>query len=82
MQLMQLAVDVSTIPQPPTGDEMPKTAETVFNIFIVLPLVGMLGFAIRLIVKRRQPGPALLHHRWRVRGHAWSRSSTCSAWST
>ncbi len=31
-QLFQLATDVATIPQPPSGDQMPKTAETVFNI--------------------------------------------------
>ncbi len=60
MQLIQLAADVTnttaaTIPQPPVDDEMPKTAETIFNIFIFLPLLAMIGFAIREIKKNKNP---------------------------
>lgn len=56
MQLIQLAADTAaTIPQPPVDDEMPKTAETIFNIFIFLPLLGMICFAIREIKKHKNP---------------------------
>jgi hypothetical protein len=59
MLLMELAAQASpTIPQPPVDDVMPKTAETVFNVFIFLPLAIGLGFAIREIRKGR--GPLLL----------------------
>ncbi|HUR75432.1 MAG TPA: hypothetical protein VMZ00_14220 [Sporichthya sp.] len=64
MQLMQLAADVTnntvaTIPQPPVDKEMPKTAETIFNIFIFLPLAGMLVFAVREM--RKNANPILLY---------------------
>ncbi|MBA3743083.1 hypothetical protein [Sporichthya sp.] len=56
MQLIQLAADTAaTIPQPPVDDEMPKTAETIFNIFIFLPLLGMICFALREIKKHKNP---------------------------
>lgn len=56
MQLIQLAADgAATIPQPPVDAEMPKTAETIFNIFIFLPLAVMIGFAVREITKNKNP---------------------------
>lgn len=58
MLLMELVAQAPTIPQPPVDDEMPKTAETIFNVFIGIPLVIALGFAIREIKKGR--GPLLL----------------------
>jgi hypothetical protein len=59
MQLLQFVADASTIPQPPVGDRMPKTAETVFNIFIFLPLAGM--FVYSLMRMRKQHDPILLY---------------------
>ena len=59
MQLIQLAADLTnntaTIPQPPVDKEMPKTAETIFNIFIFIPLALMLMFAVREIRKNNNP---------------------------
>jgi hypothetical protein len=60
MQLIQFAAGMSqeaaaTIPQPPVDAEMPKTAETIFNIFIFIPLGLMIGFAIREIRKNNNP---------------------------
>lgn len=58
MLLMELAAQAPTIPQPPVDEEMPKTAETVFNVFIFIPLAIGLGLAIREIKSGR--GPLLL----------------------
>jgi hypothetical protein len=56
MQLMQLANDTAaTIPQPPVDKEMPKTAETIFNIFIFIPLGLALGIAALRIKKYKDP---------------------------
>jgi hypothetical protein len=48
-----------TIPQPPFDAVMPKTAETIFNIFIFIPLGIALALAVRKIVKGQ--GPVLLY---------------------
>jgi hypothetical protein len=53
--LLQLAGDVPTIPQPPTQDRMPKTPETIFNIFIFLPLLGMFAYSLQRIRKHKDP---------------------------
>jgi hypothetical protein len=50
---------IGTIPQPPIHDEMPKTAETVFNIFIFIPLGIALAFAVRHLINGK--GPLLLY---------------------
>jgi len=50
---------LAAIPQPPIHDEMPKTAETVFNIFIFIPLGIALAIAVRHIVNGK--GPLLLY---------------------
>lgn len=50
---------LAAIPQPPTNLEMPKTAETVFNIFIFIPLGVFLALAIRHIFQGK--GPVLLY---------------------
>ena len=49
---------LSAIPQPPVNDVMPKTAETIFNIFIFIPLGIALVIAIRKLAKGH--GPLLL----------------------
>jgi hypothetical protein len=50
---------LATIPQPPVHSAMPKTAETVFNIFIFIPLGIALAIAIRHLTKGK--GPILLY---------------------
>ena len=50
---------LAAIPQPPIHDVMPKTAETVFNVFIFIPLGIALAIAIRQIARGR--GPLLLY---------------------
>lgn len=50
---------LASIPQPPTHLEMPKTAETVFNIFIFIPLGIALAIAVRHLVGGK--GPLLLY---------------------
>jgi hypothetical protein len=54
-----LGTVLAAIPAPPLNDMMPKTAETVFNVFIFIPLGIFLALAIREIVKGR--GPILLY---------------------
>jgi hypothetical protein len=53
------AQSVPTIPQPPVNDPMPKTAETIFNVFIFIPLGIFLAVAVRKIFKGQ--GPILLY---------------------
>jgi hypothetical protein len=48
-----------SIPQPPVTDAMPKLPETIFNIFIFIPLGIALALAVRKIVKGQ--GPVLLY---------------------
>ena len=50
---------LAAIPQPPVNDVMPKTAETIFNIFIFIPLGIALAIAVRQI--RGGKGPLLLY---------------------
>jgi hypothetical protein len=50
---------LAAIPQPPIHDEMPKTAETIFNIFIFIPLGIALAIAVREISGGK--GPVLLY---------------------
>jgi hypothetical protein len=50
---------LAAIPQPPIHDEMPKTAETIFNVFIFIPLGIALAIALRHI--RGGKGPVLLY---------------------
>jgi hypothetical protein len=54
-----LSTILAAIPQPPTHLEMPKTAETVFNVFIFIPLGVFLALAIRHLVQGK--GPVLLY---------------------
>ena len=49
----------AAIPQPPVHEEMPKTAETIFNIFIFIPLGIALAIAVRHLVRGK--GPLLLY---------------------
>ena len=49
----------TTVPQPPLDAVMPKTAETIFNIFIFIPLGIALALALRKLVKGQ--GPLLLY---------------------
>ena len=49
---------LAAIPQPPITDEMPKTAETIFNVFIFIPLGIALAIAVRHILGGK--GPLLL----------------------
>lgn len=49
---------LAAIPQPPTHLEMPKTEETIFNIFIFIPLAIAIGIAIRHLFQGK--GPLLL----------------------
>jgi hypothetical protein len=50
---------LAAIPQPPVDSVMPKTAETIFNVFIFIPLGIALGLAIRKLLKGQ--GPVLLY---------------------
>ncbi len=50
---------LATIPQPPVDAVMPKTAETIFNIFIFIPLGIALAIAVRKLIKGQ--GPLLLY---------------------
>ena len=50
---------LGAIPQPPIHEEMPKTAETIFNIFIFIPLGIALAIAVRHLIKGK--GPLLLY---------------------
>jgi hypothetical protein len=50
---------LAMVPQPPTHLAMPQTAETVFNVFIFIPLGICLAIAIRQTV--RGQGPVLLY---------------------
>lgn len=54
-----LSTILAAIPQPPVHGEMPKTAETVFNIFIFIPLGIALAIAVRHIIGGK--GPLLLY---------------------
>jgi hypothetical protein len=54
-----LSTVLAAIPQPPVDGVMPKTAETVFNIFIFIPLGIALAIAVRHIVGGK--GPLLLY---------------------
>lgn len=49
----------TTIPQPPVDSPMPKTAETIFNVFIFIPLGVALAVAVRKLL--RGDGPVLLY---------------------
>ena len=49
---------LAAIPQPPTDEVMPKTEETIFNIFIFIPLAIAIGLAIRHLAIGK--GPLLL----------------------
>jgi hypothetical protein len=50
---------LATIPQPPVDAVMPKMAETIFNIFIFIPLGIALALALRKLFKGQ--GPLLLY---------------------
>jgi hypothetical protein len=50
---------LATIPQPPVDAVMPKTAETIFNIFIFIPLGIASALALRKLFKGQ--GPLLLY---------------------
>jgi hypothetical protein len=50
---------LATIPQPPVDAVMPKTAETIFNVFIFIPLGIGLALAVRKLFKGQ--GPLLLY---------------------
>jgi hypothetical protein len=50
---------LAAVPVPPVNLAMPKTAETIFNVFIFIPLGAFLGLAIRHIVTGK--GPILLY---------------------
>jgi hypothetical protein len=55
-----LAADLGqTIPQPPVTDPMPKIPETIFNVFIFIPLGIALALAVRKLAKGQ--GPVLLY---------------------
>jgi hypothetical protein len=54
-----LSTILAAIPQPPTYLEMPKTAETVFNVFIFIPLGVFLALAVRHLLQGK--GPVLLY---------------------
>jgi hypothetical protein len=54
-----LSTLLAAIPQPPVHGQMPKTAETIFNIFIFIPLGAALALAVRHIVNGK--GPVLLY---------------------
>jgi hypothetical protein len=50
---------LAAIPAPPVNEAMPKTAETIFNIFIFIPLGVFLAIAVRQLVQGK--GPILLY---------------------
>lgn len=50
---------LATIPQPPIHSAMPKTAETIFNVLIFIPLGIALAIAVRQLTKGK--GPILLY---------------------
>jgi len=50
---------LAAIPTPPVSSVMPKTAETIFNVFIFIPLGAALALAVRKLFKRQ--GPLLLY---------------------
>lgn len=50
---------LAAIPQPPFDAVMPKMAETIFNVFIFIPLGIALALAIRKLLKGQ--GPLLLY---------------------
>jgi hypothetical protein len=50
---------LAAIPQPPFDAVMPKTAETIFNVFIFIPLGIALALAVRKLLKGQ--GPLLLY---------------------
>lgn len=50
---------LAAIPQPPVDSVMPKTAETIFNVFIFVPLGVALALAVRKLAKGQ--GPLLLY---------------------
>ncbi len=50
---------LAALPAPPVNLAMPKTAETVFNVFIFIPLGIFLALAIRQIISGK--GPILLY---------------------
>lgn len=54
-----ILASISAIPQPPVDAVMPKTAETIFNIFIFIPLGIALALAVRKLLKKQ--GPLLLY---------------------
>jgi hypothetical protein len=54
-----LGAILAAIPLPPVNEAMPKTAETIFNIFIFIPLAVFLAIAIRQIQQGK--GPILLY---------------------
>jgi hypothetical protein len=60
---MTLSTVLAVIPQPPVHDAMPQTAETVFNIFIFIPLGIALVIALRHLLKgpAANGGPLLLY---------------------
>jgi len=55
---MTLSTVLAELPQPPVHEAMPKTAETIFNVFIFIPLGIALLIALRHLVKGK--GPLLL----------------------
>ena len=59
MMIALLTALTPTIPQPPVTDAMPKIPETIFNIFIFIPLGIALALAVRKIIKGN--GPVLLY---------------------
>ena len=59
MSMPMLMSLIGTIPEPPVHDPMPKTAETIFNIFIFIPLAIALVIGIRHLLKGK--GPVLLY---------------------
>ena len=50
---------LASIPQPPVDAVMPKMAETIFNVFIFIPLGIALALAVRKLLKGQ--GPLLLY---------------------
>lgn len=59
MLMSMLTTAAGTIPEPPVNDPMPKTAETIFNVFIFIPLAIALVIGVRHLLKGR--GPVLLY---------------------
>jgi hypothetical protein len=54
-----LADLIAAVPQPPVDDAMPQTAETIFNVFIFIPLGIALAIAVRHLIRGK--GPLLLY---------------------